>query len=180
MAYCLETLGGISVGCESSLGGIRSVYIANYGDVTEVDYSSANTINDIVLAGNAKFHKYTFRKETGNMESTLTVNEQAGTNYVTTNINLVFTKMETKKRIEIAALAKAQLSVIVEDMNGKLWMVGRPEDEYVSASAGTANTGTAKGDQNSYNITLTGASATYPYEVERSLLDTIVADEVTA
>ena len=179
MAYCLETLGGISVGCETSLGGIRAVYIAKYEDVSAVTVEN-EIITAISMSGTSKFYKYTFRKETGNMESTLTVNEQAGTNYVTTNINLVFSKMETKKRTEIAALSKGQLAVIVEDMNGYLWMVGRPEDEYVSASAGTANTGTAKGDQNSYNLTLTGASATYPFEVEKSVLADIVATTVNA
>lgn len=188
MAYCLETLGGISVGCESSLGGIRAVYIAKYEDVSavSVDTEDGSTpdnpdvtygmITGISMNGGAKFYKYTFRKETGSMESTLTVNEQAGTNFVTTNINLVFSKMETKKRTEIAALSIGQLSVIVEDMNGKYWLVGAPEDEYVSASAATAATGTAKGDANAYNITLTGAGASYPKEVLKSAVDEVVAE----
>lgn len=175
MAYCLETLGGISVGCESSLGGIKAVYIANYGDISAVTVAD-DAISAISMNGVAKFHKYTFRKETGSMESTLTVNEQAGTNFVTTNINLVFSKMETKKRTEIAALSIGQLSVIVEDMNGKYWLVGAPEDEYVSASAGTATTGTAKGDSNAYNLTLTGAGASYPMEVLKSAVDEVVAE----
>lgn len=165
MAYCNQTLGGITLDCTNSLGGIRRVFIANYGDVLNVEVGDGDVIGaeNITMSGDAKFKSYQFRKQTGSMTSTLTVDETAGINYVSTELSLVFTKMETPKRIEMAAIAIGQLAVIVEDSNGKYWYLGY--DDYVSASAGGANTGTAKGDQNAYTLTLKDESTTYPFEI---------------
>lgn len=167
MAYCNKTLAGISLDCESSLGGIKRVFIANYGDVVSAQ-TSGDVITGITMSGDTKFKPYEFRKQTGSMTSTLNVDETAGINYVSTELNLVFTKMETAKRIEIAALAKGQLAVIVEDSNGLYWYLG--EDDYVSASAGSANTGQNKGDSNNYSITLKDESDSFPKEVDASII----------
>lgn len=166
MAYCTQTLGGIQLDCESSLGGIKKVYIANYGDV------NIQVSGDKITGITGTFKPFEFRKQTGSMTSTLNVDETAGINYVSTELNLVFTKMETAKRIEIAALAKGQLAVIVEDSNGLFWYLG--EDDYVSASAGSANTGQNKGDSNNYSITLKDESDSFPKEVDASVIASLL------
>lgn len=171
MAYCNQTLAGIQLDCATSLGGIKRVYIANYGDVKALEESS-DMITGITMNETAKFKPYNFRKQTGSMTSTLTVDETAGINYVSTEVSLVFTKMETAKRIELAALAIGQLAVIVEDSNGKFWYLG--EDDYVSASAGGANTGTAKGDQNAYTLTLKDESDSFPKEVSADAVNAVI------
>ena len=76
--------------------------------------------------------------------------------------------METAKRLEMSALALGQLAVIVEDSNGKYWYLGK--DDYVSASAGAGNTGTAKGDSNNYSLTLKDESDTFLFEVTEEAL----------
>lgn len=174
MAYCNQTLAGITLDCTNSLGGIKTVYIANYGDVESVAVDEANgEITGITMTTGSTFKPYQFRKQTGSMTSTLNVDETAGVNYVSTELSLVFTKMETAKRLEMTALAKAQLAVIVEDSNGKYWYMGK--DDYVSSTAGGGNTGTAKGDQNAYTLTLTDESITYPYEVTKTAVDKVIA-----
>lgn len=173
MAYCNQTLAGIQLDCTNSLGGIKSVYIANYGDVDgKPVVGEDGMISDITMVDGATFKPYQFRKQTGSMTSTLNVDETAGINYVATELSLVFTKMETKKRLEMAALAIGQLVVIVEDSNGKFWYLGY--DDYVSSSAGGANTGTAKGDQNAYTLTLSDESTSYPYEVTKDAVDKVI------
>lgn len=175
MGYCNQTLAGIQLDCSNSLGGIKAVYIANYADVEEVTVDEPNgKITGITMNDGATFKPYRFRKQTGSMTSTLTVDETAGVNYVSTELALVFGKMETTKRLEVAALSKGQLAVIVEDSNGLYWYLGK--DDYVSATAGGGNTGTAKGDQNAYTITLKDESATYPYEIEGSAVMAVVED----
>ena len=168
---CTQTLAGITLDCASSVGGIKEVYIANYADV-EVNEFDGEMITSIDVADNTKFKKYEFRKQTGSMTSTLNIDETAGINYVSTELSLVFTKMETAKRIEIAALAIGQLAVIVKDGNNKYWYLGY--NDYVSASAGSANSGTAKGDSNNYSITLKDESDSFPYEVDPTVIASIV------
>lgn len=171
MAYCNQTLAGIQLDCANSLGGIKVVYIANYGDITAVEVGEDDKITGITMSGSAAFKAYQFRKQTGSMTSTLNVDEQAGINYVSTELSLVFTKMETSKRLEMTALAKGQLAVIVEDSNNKYWYLGY--DDYVSASAGSANTGQSKGDSNNYGLTLRDESETFPYEIDASVIETL-------
>ena len=159
------TLAGIPMDCTPSLGGIKRVWLTQYADnVAKLDTEDEDgKITSITLPSSQKWYEYQFRKGTGSLTSTLTVDETAGTNYVTNELTLVFTKMETTKRIEVAALSVGHLCAVVEDSNGKYWFLGK--DDYVSASAGTGVTGTAKGDQNAYTITLSTDSESYPYEL---------------
>ena len=46
--------------------------------------------------------------------------------------------------------------------------------DYVEATAGTGVTGTAKGDQNAYTITLATDSETYPFELADTAIRTVL------
>lgn len=175
---CTQTLDGLYLDCESSMGGIKKIYVARYEDVLDTPLDEKNdTITGITMANEAKFKPYQFRKQTGSMTSTLNVDETTGLNYVSTELNLVFTKMETNKRMQIAALSVGQLAVIVEDCNGVFYYLGK--DDYVSASAGGAQTGTAKTDGNNYTLTLKDESKTYPYIIKDStVVDKVVDKDV--
>ena len=171
---CSQTLTGILRDCDLNMGGIAEVYIANYDDISAkvVTDETISTITPVASAA-TPFHKYQFRKGTGNFASTLNVSAENGTRYVSTLITLNFAKMETAKRIEIKALSVNDLVVIVKDANGTYWYFGY--DEPVSASAGTGNTGTARGDANAYGVTLQDNAAEWPYEVNGTIVDALVS-----
>ena len=172
---CSQLLNGIAADCQTNVGGVREVYIANYSDVTAIEVDdSSNMIKTITMADTAKFKKYAFKKNTSSMTSTLNVDPANGVNFVQTDLSLVFAKQETVKRMEIAKLSLGELRVIVLDANGKYWFLG--QEEFVSATAGTAETGTNRTDGNRYSITLTDYSSSYPYEVT----PTIIADLIAA
>ena len=173
MAYCTQTLAGITLDCGNNKGGIKTVYIANFGDVKSYE-ESEGVISGITMADSAKFKAYQFRKNTGSMTSTLTADETNGLNYVTTELSLVFTKMDTAKRVEMSALSLGQLAVIVLDSNGIYWYL--TPDDYASASAGTGETGTAKGDRNAYTLTLSVENDGYPIEIAESAIASIIAE----
>ena len=172
---CSQLLNGIAADCQTNVGGVREVYIANYSDVTAIEVDdTSNMIKTITMADTAKFKKYAFKKNTSSMTSTLNVDPANGVNFVQTDLALVFAKQETVKRMEIAKLSLGELRVIVLDANGKYWFLG--QEEFVSATAGTAETGVNRTDGNKYTITLTDYSSSYPYEVT----PTIVADLIAA
>lgn len=166
---CTQTLGGILRDCAPSMGGIAEAYIANHAEVTNVEMTG-DKISAITAAG--KFKQYAFRPETSQFTSTLNKNIQNGTTYVSTEIALVFNRMETAKRIEVAALALGELAVIVKDNNGIYWYFGY--DEPVHQTAGDGQTGTARADRNGYSVTLQDNSRTYPYEVEPSVIEGLI------
>lgn len=172
---CNQTLSGLVNDCSTSMGGIVEAYIANFDDVKSVTVTE-DQITAIMMADSAKFKKYWFRKGTGSFTSTLNVDAANGVNYVSTDIVLLFSRMETTKRVEMAALAVNDLVMIVKDANGVYWYFGK--EEPVTASAGDGQTGTARTDGNRYSITLQDNCSTWPFEVkvgEKGVdLDTIV------
>ena len=170
---CSQVLNGIAADCQTNVGGVREVYIANYGDVTTIEIDEvSNMIKTITMVDTAKFKKYAFKKNTSSMTSTLNVDPANGVNFVQTDLTVVFAKQETVKRMEIAKLSLGELRVIVLDANGKYWFLG--QEEFVSATSGTAETGTNRTDGNRYQIVLTDYSSSYPYEVDPSIIAGIV------
>lgn len=169
------TLAGIQTGCKDNMGGIKEAYIVLYKDVLEAENPFTVT-EDVITAIDAtvaaKFQKYTFRKQTGGLTSTLTVDDTVGTQYWTNSLTLQFSKMETVKAIEINALTVADSLVIVKDSNNKYWLLGY--DNPVSTTEATGQTGTAYGDLNGYTITLTDMSKFLPYEVSDEAMSAIL------
>ena len=163
---CSVTLKGIQKDCKHNIGGVRKIWIAAYTKgTTTVDSGKINAISNV-----ADFKGYEFTKNTASMTSTLNKDLTNGTSYVNTEVIVQFNRMETEKRLEVETLSIGDLQIIVLDNNGIYWFLGN--DAPVEASAGTAQTGTAKSDGNFYNLTFTDESFEYPYEI----LDTVVAD----
>ena len=169
---CIQTLYGLAKDCAANMGGIVEVMIANFADVTGVTITDG-VVSAVTMAADAKFKKYSFAKNTGSLTSTYNIDAASGVKYVTSDLLLQFNRMETTKRVEITALSLGDLAVIVKDANGKYWYLGK--DEPVNASAGDGQTGTARGDANRYTITLQDESLEMPYEVDESIIPSIVA-----
>jgi len=168
MGYCIQSLNGINQECQGSLGGIKSVYIAIYQNVSAVELSSdagdSKKISSITMTeSDAKFKAFEFRRNTANMTSTLNVDPANGTS-VTTELVMSFLRQEATKRLEISALSMGDLAVIVKDANDKYWYLGF--NFPVMASAGTGETGTAFTDGNRYSITLQDNAIDWPYEIK--------------
>lgn len=160
---CTQTLNGIAKDCSPNLGGVRRVYISNWEDVSFAADATTGVVTVSVSGEGGVLQKYEFPRGLASMTSTATIEATSGAKYYTTEVALQFNKMEATKRLEMTALAMADLAVIVEDENGKLWL---PDTSHpMSISAGDGTTGTAVGDANKYGITLQVVSAGLPYEV---------------
>lgn len=157
---CSQTLAGIARDCATNMGGIKTVYIANAADVSTVTLTS-NVVTAITMETAKKFYKYEFSLGTSSMTSTWQVSAENGTKYVETDLVMVFNRMDSTKRLEIVALAQAELVVVVEDNNGNMWYLGY--EEPVMMSAGDGNSGTARGDRNGYSVTLRNTESELPF-----------------
>lgn len=154
--------------CQPNLGGIKNIWLADWeADVATLTGAEGETTADKLIGNKVTALKediiwthYPMRKNTCSMTSTLN-NSTEGASYVTTELAMVFSKMETQKRIAIQALAIGQVMAVVEDSNGERWFLGA--DEPLTATAGTGETGTAKADSNRYSLTLTDESLGFPY-----------------
>ena len=165
MSCTSYTLKGITNDCSTSKGGIREIYIADWQKDIFTVGDSAGTVT--ALKSETQWYKYYIKKNTSSFTSTATIDLANGVNFVSTELALVFTKMETNKRIEMSALLLNDVAVLVIDANGKAWCLGK--DNPVNATAGTGETGTAATDGNKYTITLTGESDSFPFEFSGEL-----------
>lgn len=160
--------------CQNNLGGIKNIWLANYvenaADVVEGEDAVSGFEEGVT------WYKYRIRKGTATMTSTYNTSTD-GANYVSTELALVFSKMETVKRVAMTSFALAEAMAIVEDSNGKFWFLGK--DAPISMTAGGAETGTAKGDRNAYTATFTDESLTFPYEVTAEAAEALPKDDAT-
>lgn len=169
MACKSFALSGIALGCKDLIGGLKEVYIIKSADITAKTLNTEKSqIATIETATDAKFKTYKFRKNTASMTSTASSDDTIGNFSVTTELALQFSKLETSKRLEIMALCLEDVAVVALDWNGKYWFLGF--DFPVTATAATAQTGTASTDLNGYNITLTDTSAEFPFEVPAEVM----------
>ena len=155
--------------CSPNIGGIKNVWLADYMEnAATISGEGTDKLTDgsvTAFADTVEWKKYGMRKNTASMTSTLN-NSTDGASYVTTELAMVFSRMEAQKRISIQALAIGQCMAAVEDSNGVMWFLGA--DAPLTATAGAGETGTAKGDANRYTLTLTDESLGFPYTIDET------------
>lgn len=183
---CSKTLGGFTtLDCDPSKGGVKNIYIINYDAIeaigtsedsatSETEKVTGFTATTATTVTDKKWHKYAMRRNTASMTSTLNFDETAGVNYVSTDVLLRFNKLDTPQRLEMTALCLAETRVVIEDANGKWWMVGI--DEPVVPSAGSAQTGVQKSDGSYYELTLQSSDNTWPLQLSDAAIAQIKSD----
>lgn len=168
MACNTVTLTGINGKCDTSVGGIKRVLIAQKDDVTIGTVDEMGVITEITMAEGKYFVQWLFRKNTGNYTTSLTSDPAIGTQAVTTDLNLQFTKAEATKRLEIQSAINAAAVVIIEDMYGQYILLGK--DNEVSVTAVNQQSGTAITDLNGYTLTLQDVSIELPHFVDPTII----------
>lgn len=170
---CSQTLSGIVRDCNPNAGGLSEIFIANADDVTAVTMdTSGEKIASVTMATGKKFKKFYFKPRQAGITFTPQFNEAgeyAGEDGVLT---MNFGRIDTTKRVQVAALSVAELVVIYRDNNGFYWYIGK--DAPVLRNGGDTTHGTQKTDYNHFGIQLHSQDKGLPYEVDADAIDDIV------
>lgn len=173
MACNTVTLNGINAKCDTSAGGIKRVMIIQKDDVTDISVDSATGVVDAITLASGKFFvQWLFRKNTGSYTTSLSSDPAIGTQAVTTDLNLQFTKAEATKRLEIQSAINAAAVVIIEDMYGQYILLGK--DNEVTVTAVNQQSGTALTDLNGYTLTFQDVSLELPHFVDASIIPSLL------
>lgn len=164
-----EITSAFTLGCRDNSGGTRRVYILGDTGAEITGVTTAGTNGEIdSISGTGNFYDFELVKQTSTFTETINASLEAGTVFYQQDLTLVFHKLEAEKRNQIRLLAQnPTLKVVVEDNNGKQFLLG--EYNGMTLSAGTAGTGTAFGDRNGYEITLTGLEPEPAQELDGTL-----------
>ena len=160
---------GFQLGCRDNAGGVRKVYILGDAGAEITAVTTAGTFAEIdSMTGTGNFYEFELVKQTSTYAETINASLENGTVFYQQDLTLVFHKMEAEKRNQIKLLSQApDLKVVFEDNNGKQFLLGQLNG--LSVSAGTIGTGTAFGDRNGYEITLTGLEPEPAQELDGTL-----------
>lgn len=152
---CDLTLTGRGVGCKDALGGIKRIYVTEWNpDEFNWDAIAATGIVDgltpITPVTTVTFKTYDMTRGSGSLTQTITSDLVAGTVFFDQVCSVTFNKAAAIDIIEIQNLVKGRVSVLVQDNNDNWFIMGLKNG--VEVSGGTAQTGTAAGDQNGFTL----------------------------
>lgn len=146
---------GYTLACRS-IAGIQAVYIGEWNGASLVSgfsYSSNGTINNI-SSGTSSFYKFEQPIETGSLTETGNFNVQNGTAYYDQVVEITTHNTDQDLANQVNILGRGKWRIIVNDVNGKWFLIGKQNPVYVTAVAG--GSGKAYGDLNGFTITFTG------------------------
>ena len=144
---------GYTLGCCDSVGGVPEVRFIEFNNVTAIT-AAAGVVSAITTAAATKFWRYQLPKQTSQFTQTDNASEENGTIFYQQDLQIVLNKMTATLRNELLLLGRNRLMAIVSDRNGAFWLLGSRNGMYLST--GIAQTGTAMGDRNGYDVTFTG------------------------
>jgi hypothetical protein len=159
---------GFTFDCRNNVGGIKRVWIASRDDISSISITSG-VVDGITFAQN-QFWLYDLTRESSNFSETVNTNVQNGTTFYAQSLEIVLNKLQVNTRNEIILLGQNRLCIVVEDNNGKLWMLGYKNG--IDLTGGGSASGTGYGDRNGYTLTFTGSENELAPEVQDvSVLD---------
>ena len=139
--------------CKDKIGGIKTVFLAKHIDFTTGITTDA--AEEIITLPLATIYRYELSQGVGDFTETITSSVENGTVFWEQVVNISLMQLTAADRLELQNVAQTRLALFVLDNNDNIWMIG----QYDSAelTAGTAATGTAKGDANGYTLTFTAS-----------------------
>lgn len=146
---------GYALGCNrDSVGGIKTLYVQGFNSTGSVNTNGSGTVTGFTGYIASGFYKYDLTRATSMMSESLTASTENGTLFYAPEITFVINKLQVAVRNELRLMAKGRLIAIVEDNNGRYWLLGA--ENGLEITTGTSSTGTAFGDRNGFEMTLTG------------------------
>jgi hypothetical protein len=149
---------GFLLECNEGVGGVKDIYLANWESFdTGVGFNADGEISTLPTAD---VFRYQPNRNTGGCTVTPTPNLENGTLYYVQTVELTLGKLDLQKKLELELLSKAKVVAFVRMYDDQIMMVGRTDGAFLTA--GTYQTGKAKGDLNGYQITLTAEEPNQP------------------
>lgn len=158
---------GRGLECRESIGGIRNVYFANYGDLGNLVVVD----NELTNTAATSVYKYELIPQSSSFDEAITVSEENGTVFFEQTLTLALPNLTKTQLKELQILCQGRFQVFVEDNNiqdllqtGKTFLAGAYNG--MTVTGGNVAKGQAFGDMNGYNLTLVGREKEAAYILE--------------
>lgn len=160
---CLLTTGR-ELPCKDSVGGIKAVYLADFGTLGTLTVTSGEVT---AISGTPDLFQFDV-KGNSNLEQAITSSRENGTTFYEQTLNLTLTKLDLATQEEIVLIAKARPHIFVEDYNGNYFLIGAAHGADISG--GTIVTGAAMGDLSGFTLVFSAQETLPAYFVDASVV----------
>ena len=162
MACTLTT--GRKVPCKSAVGGLKTVYFADYGTL-----GAATIVGGEVtaLAGSPALFQFDI-KGNSSLETAVNSSRENGTTFYESTLNITLTFLEKATQEELKLIAHARPHVFVEDYNGNYFVMGLEHGAEVTG--GSIVSGAAMGDLSGFTLTLAAQETAPPYFITNTVV----------
>ena len=159
--------------CKDSNGGLRAVYFINY--VSTFFQDAAFTDEEITAVDPVTCYKYEL-KGVNSFDEANENSRENGSSFWTGTGTFVFKKQDLATQSELKILSYGRPMIILEDYNGNFRLAGIKNG--CECVVNTAS-GSAMGDLNGYNITVTSQEDGLAYFINATLMDNVAGFVVT-
>jgi len=142
---------GLSLDCKGAAGGIDTIYLAEFENVSSVTASSG-IVSGITMVSGKKFFEYKVRPENAQFNQDQTFSPENQSYFSAQTLTFDIFKMSAKNRNIIKLLVQNRLMAIVKSTEGTYWLLGQTRGMDVITVA--ESTGKAMGDKNGSMLTI--------------------------
>ena len=161
-----DLIKGYSLGCRDGVGGLVTLWFAQYDEATLT--LASGEVTDLEM-GSAHLHGYTMTRGLGSISEAITGSTENGTVFYTQTATLKFNKLAKEYQNELRLIAQQRLVVFAElnELNdaGVRTVMALGAHNGCELSTGTGVSGTALGDFNGYEWTFEAQEPFPMYEV---------------
>lgn len=155
---CLLTHGRAEV-CKEFVGGIKSIYFINYGDLGAITYDGVAPANPDIsdqiktIAGTMNLFKYDL-KGANSFEQTITSSRENGTTFVEQTLTFTIKGLDATTAKQMKLLAWGRPHVVIKTNANNFFLAGL--NHGMDVTTALISNGTAMGDLNGFTLTLVG------------------------
>jgi hypothetical protein len=150
---------GRTLPCKNSVGGLKNVFILDYGSAVADVSPSSGTVT-LPTDGSSEFFKFEI-KGNSSLETAVTSSRENGTTFYESTLNLTFTYLDVATQEELKLLNAGRAHYVVETYNGDYLLIGKEHGAEVTG--GTIVTGAAMGDLSGFTLTVTAQETAPPF-----------------
>lgn len=162
---------GISLDCKGVAGGIDTIYLAEFENVSSITASSG-IVSGITMVAGKKFFEYKVRPENATFTQEQTFSKENQSYFSAQTLTFDIFKMSAKNRNIIKLLVQNRILAIVKSTEGTYWLLG--ETRGMDVTTVSESTGKAMGDKNGYSLTLTGKEPLPANKVNSGVISGII------
>lgn len=145
---CSLTLNGRELPCNKTVGGLKTIYFAEYDGTMTTS-----------TAGTADWYQFDL-KGASSLETAINGSRENNSIFYTQTVNVQLPLLDSATSDEIKLLAANKPNIVVEDYNGQQWLVGA--EHGCDLIGGTLATGANLGDYSGFTLTFEALEKTPP------------------